>query len=617
MADQTLFIDMQVAPHELAMNFPRLWRRIGVPNILKKIVLSILVSTILISQVQAQQLPRRTPNTSPQINNNIPEVDPLGRRPGIRIPSPESGPTRDLTYIDATFEGGGALGTAYTGTLKALDRHDIWFERVAGNSAGAITAAMIAVGYTATEIEWITAPQVLGLRRPPSLPEGINRINFMTFIDLLTAGEITDSTIENSIFHQLLSLEIFLNDVPPLEITLPPVDDYLDEMVDLYVLEHPEAQLGRNAIKEIIRFSFRGYPNEISISLGEILSNQRLREEFATQLIRTAISSDYTQSRQLLMYYGLVQSGGIAKGDVFEETVKQVLGNSRVAQAAGSGAGVTFRDLTTTPYGIPLAVLATNVTNVSSGENGGMEVYSSLTTPNMSVVEAVRRSMSVPFVFAFREGDNDSVIVDGGLSDNLPFWLFTEYGEGYVENSSEDLARDKFVFILEDTLECPDTYRCGFSPAPAPPAVSSIEEIIPSSGNPLPSGITDSMDMEFIVKVALPIVSAVLSKEQELRKVLIASIKDQYTQMYFGKIPMIDFHWLDFGSNTDVDKFRAMSYRGWEAAIDVIMESKLADLAGRPRNPYLPPCNLLTSPTNTNIDRNPLTFLDVVSCVQQ
>jgi predicted acylesterase/phospholipase RssA len=71
--------------------------------------------------------------------------------------------------VDGVFEGGGALGTAYLGGLRALHDNDIWFKRVAGNSAGAITAAMIAVGFTAPEIEWLSSAFRSSPRVPPSL----------------------------------------------------------------------------------------------------------------------------------------------------------------------------------------------------------------------------------------------------------------------------------------------------------------------------------------------------------------------------------------------------------------------------------------------------------------
>ncbi|HKA53069.1 MAG TPA: patatin-like phospholipase family protein [Candidatus Binatia bacterium] len=53
------------------------------------------------------------------------------------------------TLCDGVFEGGGAKGAAFVGALEAMERHDLWFQRVAGTSAGSIVAALIAAGYPA------------------------------------------------------------------------------------------------------------------------------------------------------------------------------------------------------------------------------------------------------------------------------------------------------------------------------------------------------------------------------------------------------------------------------------------------------------------------------------
>lgn len=53
---------------------------------------------------------------------------------------------------NAVFKGGGAKGIAYAGALQACEEQGIVFSEVAGSSAGAITATLVACGYSATEI---------------------------------------------------------------------------------------------------------------------------------------------------------------------------------------------------------------------------------------------------------------------------------------------------------------------------------------------------------------------------------------------------------------------------------------------------------------------------------
>jgi predicted acylesterase/phospholipase RssA len=55
---------------------------------------------------------------------------------------------------NVVFEGGGVKGVAYCGALHELERSGMARQvtRVAGASAGAITAALVATGYSAEEL---------------------------------------------------------------------------------------------------------------------------------------------------------------------------------------------------------------------------------------------------------------------------------------------------------------------------------------------------------------------------------------------------------------------------------------------------------------------------------
>ena len=61
---------------------------------------------------------------------------------------------------DAVFEGGGVKGIALAGALHAFEEADFRWQNLAGTSAGAITAALVAVGYSATEIKGIMDSRV-------------------------------------------------------------------------------------------------------------------------------------------------------------------------------------------------------------------------------------------------------------------------------------------------------------------------------------------------------------------------------------------------------------------------------------------------------------------------
>ncbi|MGH3073028.1 MAG: patatin-like phospholipase family protein [Gaiellaceae bacterium] len=59
------------------------------------------------------------------------------------------------TYADLVFEGGGVKGIGLAGALATLEERGYKPQNVAGTSAGAITAALLAAGYTADELREI------------------------------------------------------------------------------------------------------------------------------------------------------------------------------------------------------------------------------------------------------------------------------------------------------------------------------------------------------------------------------------------------------------------------------------------------------------------------------
>ncbi|MEY4480068.1 MAG: hypothetical protein RLZZ267_746 [Bacillota bacterium] len=79
--------------------------------------------------------------------------------------------------INAVFEGGGVKGIGLVGAIKAAEEAGITFAKVAGTSSGALIAALLAAGYTATELEQLirAAPYKEFLRQ--------KKITFIPFID--------------------------------------------------------------------------------------------------------------------------------------------------------------------------------------------------------------------------------------------------------------------------------------------------------------------------------------------------------------------------------------------------------------------------------------------------
>ncbi|MGD8381630.1 MAG: patatin-like phospholipase family protein, partial [Syntrophobacterales bacterium] len=54
---------------------------------------------------------------------------------------------------DAVFEGGGVKGIGLVGAVSEIERAGYVFENLAGTSAGAIVASLLAVGYSSAELK--------------------------------------------------------------------------------------------------------------------------------------------------------------------------------------------------------------------------------------------------------------------------------------------------------------------------------------------------------------------------------------------------------------------------------------------------------------------------------
>jgi NTE family protein len=71
-----------------------------------------------------------------------------------------SQPAGDEKRVDLVFEGGGVKGIGLAGAFSYLDEQGFKPERVAGTSAGAITAALVAAGYSGDELQSLVLEQM-------------------------------------------------------------------------------------------------------------------------------------------------------------------------------------------------------------------------------------------------------------------------------------------------------------------------------------------------------------------------------------------------------------------------------------------------------------------------
>jgi NTE family protein len=144
----------------------------------------------------------------------------------------------------------------------------------------------------------------------------------------------------------------------------------------------------------------------------------------------------------------LLKEFGWYKGDYFRNWISDL-----VEQKTGSRL-TTFRELDNLKLSRQLYLIGTNLST------GFAEIFSHKHSPDMTLVEGVRISMSIPLFFTAVRNSNNDVCVDGGALENYPIKLFdrrsyidrhfrtTEYYN--VENGLKNIdENDSFVFNME------------------------------------------------------------------------------------------------------------------------------------------------------------------------
>lgn len=144
----------------------------------------------------------------------------------------------------------------------------------------------------------------------------------------------------------------------------------------------------------------------------------------------------------------LLTDFGWYKGDYFRNWISEI-----VEQKTGSRL-TTFGELEGMKLSRQLYLMGTNLST------GFAEIFSYKHTPEMSLVEAVRISMSIPLFFTAVRNRQRDVCVDGGALENYPIKLFdrrcyidrhfrtTEY-YNQVNNDTEVDEMDAYVFNME------------------------------------------------------------------------------------------------------------------------------------------------------------------------
>jgi len=475
-------------------------------------------------------------------------------------------------YFDGIFKGGGVLGAAYSGALLCLAKQGLWFKRVAGNSAGAITASLIATGFNAEEIDFLCAPKVAGRMRPATLPASTEAgyLSYEHFVDPPTSQEVLNSDArKHTLIYQFFRGPVFdtvQNIQTPanqMDALVKAIADAIIGILPTKISAQPPPFLGQlppsldvsipidqNKVRDLVR---AGLPKGIGALLKDIFVNDdQHRDQFADILFSVGvILGDPKNAIFVPRVLDFMWNGGLLKGDEFLNRISTVLAIKGVH---------TFNDLP-----MELVIIASDVTAAS------MLVYSKQADKTMSVAEAVRRSMSIPFIFRPRiDANNGHEIMDGGLCDNLPVWPYLIPTNIATTNTPGDIQRPKLVFSLDDSV---DNASSGCTPAPG----ASMPDLLGANGQQL----TETRLFNRIMAV-----NNLQTSHSASGPIMVELLKtNPNVHLDLVNIGLKGYYWLDF--IMDTGKFNGMACRGWNATW-TILQQKYPALVSAPTvaNPY-------------------------------
>lgn len=303
----------------------------------------------------------------------------------------------------AIFEGGGVKALAHVGALKALEEVKLALVGVAGTSAGAIIAALVAVGYEPDEIFLSSNDNIL------------SRLNLSGPIELL--GQDKWNRFQS---WKVRSLFILLVNLSGLAVLL---------------------------FKGVIA----GYVTLIIPGFGPLLSASLINAVAIALLVISIVWA-------VREVWPLIRDRGLFKSDIIRDTVNLAL-KRKLEEYKAQGLidddipdVVLFEhiDPARIPRCIPLKVVATNVTD------GELTLFDHR-TKHIPVGDAVAASAALPFVFCPTKvrgfTTSDAEFADGGLVSNMPSWVFRDEKRARERLETRDGGRDRvpiYAFELHE-----------------------------------------------------------------------------------------------------------------------------------------------------------------------
>jgi NTE family protein len=295
-----------------------------------------------------------------------------------------------MAEFDAVFEGGGAKGIAFVGALEVLKQQGHSLRRYIGTSAGAITATLLAAGFTSEELM-----AAINERQPDGTPR------FSSFMDIPQADDFPQDIRDNSLIMTALK-----------EVDLPLVPAGFED---------------------------------------------RLKKELLDRLLHNSIFA---------RLFSFTECGGYYAGHMFLAWLREKLALKGIAatDTLADFAGKTGADL---------SVVASDTTEME------MLVLNHRTAPVVPVANAVRMSMSIPFVWEevvwsaewgeyMGRPKAGNVIVDGGMLSNFPIRLIATMDDEAraIMGDTDPNSAGNLGFLIDEKLAVPGAPDTNQTPLP-------------------------------------------------------------------------------------------------------------------------------------------------------
>ncbi|MDD1781375.1 patatin-like phospholipase family protein [Enterovibrio sp. ZSDZ35] len=288
---------------------------------------------------------------------------------------------------NVVFEGGGAKGIAHIGALKAIESYGLKIDKVAGTSAGAIIACLVALGYSADELY----DPVKGKGK---LPQDLKDVIFPDFLSKIWV-------IAKIILTILIGYGSFLLFIPIGYFAYSVLTFFLTFVLSLSffnlskkIKRHPKVKVFFRAV------------------LGSVVISSAALIVFPLILPATI----------LFWGFGLIPTSGV------EKWLSDIISSSPVVVGSGGkldAKSITFEKLYQMS-GCDLKLISSDI--------GTKEItifsHDNPKTKDLPLIDGVIASICIPLFFKCKKITIDKEVyqfVDGGMLSNFPAWSYRKH----------------------------------------------------------------------------------------------------------------------------------------------------------------------------------------------